>query len=80
MDDLFKLILSIDQCGILSAVLAAALIYQTYQLGRERAQRDVDRRQIVSDAEARTRSAEAQTAAQREMVALLERRRSSRES
>lgn len=68
-----------SQCGLLGLVLFAALIYQTVRLERERAQRDDDRRQIIADAEARTRTAEAATAAIRELAMRPDQRRRTRD-
>ena len=101
MEDVFKAIVASGQCGALSLFLALCIIYQTYMRGRAEAQREVDRlhleavrkaerEQIVSDAEARTRTAIAAVEAQKELAAaqienarlierLAERRRTARD-
>lgn len=62
-----------SECGISGAMLLGGLVYQTWQLGRVRADRERDREQIVADAQARTKTAEAHALAQQEIALALAR-------
>lgn len=77
MDETWRLVEhALTQCGVLTALALAWGLYQTMQLGRLRGQVEEDRRQVIEDAKARTRTAEAIAEAQQETVLRLIQRRS----
>ena len=55
-------------CGVTSLAFLVFAIWQTVMLGKERSAAERFRAQIVEEATARSRAAEAVAAAQREMV------------
>lgn len=77
MEQLWHLVSeAVSQCGIATGIAVIVAVYQTVQLGRLRGEVEQDRRQIVEDARARTRTAEAIAEAQQETVLRLIQRRS----
>jgi hypothetical protein len=60
-----------SQCGLVSALLGAGLVYQTWQRGKDREACDRDRQKAAEDAEARTEALMALARAQERLQGFL---------